>query len=208
MTTCALIGSSDFNADVFQEMDEAGAFDYVIAVDGGLVHLQSIGRTPDLALGDFDSLGYVPTGMRVSRFSAHKDKSDMELALQRAKSQRFTDTVVFGALGGRLDHTIANLQIFAKYSELGMHVTAVDEASAVTFITGPDAFESPARESGTVSVFAMSDMCTGVFERGLEWELDDVDLSNRTSEGLSNQLKGEAVLIGVESGTLAIFFPL
>ena len=47
-----------------------------------------------------------------------------------------------------------------------------------------------------------------MFERGLEWELDDVTLTNRTSWGLSNQLIGEAVMIGVERGTIAIFYPL
>lgn len=208
MKTCALVGSSQFNAAHFQELDAAGVFDYVIAVDGGFASLEAIDRKPDMALGDFDSLGYVPKGLRVAQFSSHKDKSDMELALDRARSMRYDEVYVYGGLGRRLDHTLANLHLFALYSEKGLFVTVVDEDTSVVFITGPDTFEMPAVEAGTVSVFSMNDRAEGVFERGLAYELDDAVLTNRTSLGLSNELIGEAVMIGVEKGTIAIFLPL
>ncbi|MCI8468239.1 MAG: thiamine diphosphokinase [Eggerthellaceae bacterium] len=207
MTTCALVGASDFNEARFLEMRDEGAFDYVIAVDGGLASLEAAGVRPDLALGDFDSLGYIPKGLRVARFSPVKDKSDMELALDRARSQHYDEVFVFGALGRRLDHTLANLQLFALFSERGLYVTAVGVDQAVAFITGPDVYEMPAAEEGTVSVFSMSDACEGVFERGMAYGLDDALLTNRTSLGLSNELTGEPVMIGVEKGTLAIFMP-
>ena len=208
MTTCALVGASEFNADHFCEMDAMGAFDYVIAVDAGLKHLEAIDRTPDMALGDFDSLGYVPNGVRVARFSSKKNKSDMELGLERAKNMRHNELFVYGGLGGRLDHTLANLQVFAKFSEKGAYVNAIGLGENITFVTGPDTCELSAQESGTISVLSMSDECTGVFERGLAYELDDAKLTSRMSLGLSNEFTGEPVLIGVESGTLAIIVPL
>lgn len=208
MACCALIGSSDFNIDHFNEMDAAGAFDYVIAVDGGLAYLDEMGRKPDMSLGDFDSLGYVPKGMRVVRFSPKKNKSDMELAIERARNMRYEELYVYGALGRRLDHTIANLQLCAKYAERGAYMTIIGACEAVTFLSGPDTLEMPARESGTISVFSLTDESRGVFERGLAYELDDAVLTNRTSLGLSNEFIGEPVLIGVESGTLGIFVSL
>ncbi len=208
MSVCALIGASDFNAEQFALMDEAGEFDYVIAVDGGLRSLEEVGRKADLAMGDFDSYGSVPHGLRTVQFSCEKDESDMELALLRAKKLKFTDVVIFGGLGGRLDHTLANISLFAHFSEEGINVCAVGKRELLVFLTGPDVFESPAREEGTVSVFALNDKVKGVFERGLQWELDDVELTNRTSLGLSNAFKGEAVMIGVEEGTIVIFYPL
>lgn len=207
MKACALVGASEFNAEHFQAMDAQNAFNYVIAVDAGLKHLESIGRTPDMALGDFDSLGYVPEGMRVARFSANKSKSDMDLALERARNMRYDEIFIYGALGGRLDHTLANLQLFAKYSEKGAIVNAIGVSEAATYVTGPDTYEMPAQESGTISVFSMSDEARGVFERGLAYELDDATLSNRTSLGLSNEFIGEPVLIGVESGTIVVIVP-
>ena len=208
MKTCALVGASTFNSEQFLEMHAAGVFDSIIAVDGGFASLEEIGIKPDIVLGDFDSLGYVPTGVRTARFPKDKDKSDMELALKRAKSQRFDSAIVFGALGRRLDHTLANLSVFSSYSEGGLKVTAIDEDTALFFLTGPDIFEAPARLTGTVSVFSMCDRCEGVFERGMKWDLDDVVLTNRESIGLSNELQGEAVMIGVEKGTIVVIFPL
>lgn len=207
MKACALVGASEFNAEHFQAMDAQNAFNYVIAVDAGLKHLESIGRTPDMALGDFDSLGYVPEGMRVARFSANKSKSDMDLALERARNMRYDEIFIYGALGGRLDHTLANLHLFAKYSEKGAIVNAIGVNEAATYVTGPDTYEMPAQESGTISVFSMSDEATGVFERGLAYELDDATLTNRSSLGLSNEFIGEPVLIGVESGTIVVIVP-
>ena len=208
MKTGALVGASDFNEDRFREMYDAGMFDVVIAVDGGYEYLNDMGIVPNLAMGDFDSLGYEPKKIRVVKFPANKDKSDMELAISRAKTMGCDEIYAFGVLGRRLDHTIANLYIFAEACEQGMSVCLVDAENAVFFIKGPDVFEADAREDGIVSVFSMSDVSTGVFERGMKWDLDDVELTNRTSRGLSNQLIGEPVMIGVESGTLMIFFPL
>ncbi|MCD8316855.1 MAG: thiamine diphosphokinase, partial [Eggerthellaceae bacterium] len=78
----------------------------------------------------------------------------------------------------------------------------------VTFVTGPDVFEIEAVESGTISVFSMSDRSTGVFERGLLYGLEDATITNRSTLGLSNEFTGSAVMIGVERGTLAIFMPV
>ena len=208
MSTCALVAASDFNAEHFRMLDEAGAFDWVVAVDAGFAHLEAIGRAPDLAIGDFDSLGYVPKCKRVSRYPSEKDKSDLELAFDRAAMRRFEEVVVYGALGGRLDHTLANLQVFARYSERGVYVTAIADAYEVQLLTGPDVLDLPRFDSGIVSVFAAGDRASGVIERGLKYQLDDETLTNRTSRGLSNEFIGEDAAIAVESGTLYIVVPL
>lgn len=208
MQTVALVGASEFNAEAFNFMNAEHHFDYVIAVDGGLAHVQELGITPNLVMGDFDSLGYVPKGLHVLQFPTDKDKSDMELAFERAKTLRAKTVFVFGGLGQRLDHTNSNLQLFARFSETGMLVTAFGMNEVIMLVTGPNSLEIPAQESGIVSVFAMNDICEGVFERGLKWELDGVALTNRTSLGLSNEFIGQAAQIGLSRGTLAIILPL
>lgn len=208
MTTYALVAASDFNADHFRMLDDRGAFDQVIAVDAGFSHLEGIRRVPDMAIGDFDSLGYVPSCRSVSRHPVKKDKSDLELALERVVIRRCEAVYVYGALGGRLDHTLANLQLFAQVAEEGVDVTAVDAASAVRVVVGPDAFELPPLAKGTVSVFSASEESYGVIERGMLYALDDETLTNRTSRGLSNELTGESAVVAVERGTLYVFYPL
>ena len=104
---------------------------------------------------------------------------------------------------------MANLQLFASFSECGAYVTAIADAFAIRLITGPDAFTIPEGiDRGTVSVFAANDRAEGVIERGLEYSLDDEPLTNRTSLGLSNELIGQEASIAVESGTLYVFYPL
>ena len=195
-------------AEDFKARQAAGEFDYVIAVDAGFAHLEAIGAVPDMAVGDFDSLGYVPKCRRVSRHPVKKDKSDMELAMEKALSWGHDELIVYGALGARLDHTLANLQLFAKFSERDVYVTAVADTYAVRLLTGPDVFELPALGGGTVSVFSANDMARGVIERGMEYSIDDEPLSNRTSRGLSNELTGEEATVAVEEGTLYVFYPL
>lgn len=208
MATCALVGASDFNAEDFKARYDAGLFEFVIAVDAGFAHLEALGVAPDMAVGDFDSLGYVPKCRRVSRHPVKKDKSDMELALEKAVAWDYDELIIYGALGGRLDHTIANLQLFATFSERELYVTAVGDTFALRLLTGPDVLELPDLDAGTVSVLAANDRVRGVIERGLEYSLNDEDLTNRTSRGLSNELTGEPARIAVEEGTLYVFYPL
>lgn len=201
---CALVGAVDFNAEHFL----AEQFDYVIAVDRGYASLEAIGVKPDVSMGDFDSLGFIPKG-RTVRFPSEKDKSDMELAFERAMTRKADEIYVYGALSRRLDHTLANLQLFALYSEKGPYVTGVGSDFAVRLLSGPDVFEIPESVAGgIVSVFSLDDESTGVFEVGMKYSLDDALLTNRTSLGLSNELTGEPARVGVERGTLCIFYPL
>ncbi len=234
----ALVGASDFNAEHFLANYRAGEFACVIAIDRGFAYLQEIGVRPDIALGDFDSLGYVPQGVDLLTFDSHKDKSDMELAFDCARSKGAQAVSVYGALGKRLDHTLANLGVFAHASEQGMRVTAIDCGWALRMLTGPSQLAGsvdssgsaepaqvadpagnaglacpaqltlPAREVGICSVFAMDDEARGVTIRGLEYPLEDAVLTNRTSLGLSNEFIGEEASISVQTGTLAVIFEL
>lgn len=208
MTTYALIGASDFNAAYFAERAARGAFDAVIAVDGGFASLEAAGCVPDLALGDFDSLGFVPEGVPVKLFPAEKDASDMELALEEALTCGAGTVEVYGALGGRLDHTLANLSLLASFAERGLDVAAVGERERIALLVGPGELLVEAADEGIVSVFSLTDASTGVVEEGLKYGLDGATLTNRTSWGLSNELVGTAARISVESGTLAVFLPL
>lgn len=210
MTTYALVGASEFSSEQFSARNGAGAFDAVIAVDGGFASLAAVGCAPDLAIGDFDSLGYVPEGVEVLAFPPEKDASDMELALGEAVARGADAVEVYGALGGRLDHTLANLQLLASFAERGLTVTAVGERERerIAFLVGPGELRLPALPCGIVSVFSLTDVSTGVVEEGLKYGLDGVALTNRTSWGLSNEFIGTPARIALESGTLAVFLPL
>lgn len=230
MTVCALVGAAPFNAECFRERLDANAYECVIAVDGGLAHLESIGCVPDVVLGDFDSLGHAPEGLpdwvEVYPYPTHKDESDMELALRLVQERGFDEVAVYAAIGGRLDHTLANLQLFASFNEQGLHVEAIDLieedagakrapqdavariGTALTFLTGPAELVLEPYPGETVSVFSMSDESSGVTETGFSYLLDHVVLTNRTSWGLSNEFTDSPATISVDTGTLVVFHPV
>ena len=202
---CALVAACDFNEDDFTARWRAGRFDGVVAVDAGFVHLERVGCTPDAVVGDFDSLGYVPEGANVERHPVRKDRSDLELALDRTQAAGFASVVVYGALGGRLDHTVAALQVCARFAEGGMGMTLVGPSEQVSILAGPASLELAAADAGTVSVFSAAGTARGVTERGLSYALEDAELGNRTALGLSNERTGAPASISVEEGTLYVF---
>lgn len=208
MAVCALVAASDFNEEDFCARWKTGEFDFVIAVDAGFASLARVGCQPDAVVGDFDSLGYVPDGVAVERHPVHKDKSDLELALDLVASRGFENVVIYGALGARLDHTIANLQMCARFAEEGIGVQLVGSESVVSILVGPSELALPARQAGTVSVFSAVALSHGVTEQGLEYPLENASLSNRTTLGLSNEFVGTEASVSVESGTLYVFHPV
>lgn len=206
MSTCALIGAVEFNAEHFLRQE----FDYVIAVDAGYRHLQQISVEPDLVLGDFDSLGYVPEHPSLEQHPAHKDASDIELALEQSAAQGFDTLVIYGCLSGRLDHTYGVLQLIARYSKVGKKVFGIGDTFVVSALTGGRFSEIRFSEGaiGTFSTFAFDAEVTGVDEVGMEYPLDKASLVNTTPLGVSNELLGAEAKVSVEKGTLLVFFPI
>ena len=216
----ALIGASDFNATHFLSQ----AFDYVVAVDAGWQACRSAGVVPDVVLGDFDSLGYIPDDAAVLQFPPIKDESDMELALAHVFDASADEVCLYGALSGRLDHTIANLMLIVSAAERGMKASAIGDTYAVVALYGtprgeklhtscisfaafsPDALAGP--YAPFVSVFALSGAARGVDIVGLKYPVEDFTLQSGVSRGLSNEFIGVSASISVNEGSLMVTFPL
>lgn len=202
---CALVGAASFDAAHFSRE----TFGCTVAVDGGYASLERVGIKPDFALGDFDSLGYVPDGVAVERHPTMKDDSDTALALDWARLKGYRRVAVYGALGGRIDHTLATCQALVGASKRAMQAVAVGEGSVMVPLSsrGFNVLELPAFERGVLSVFSMGDCARGVTESGLKYEVEDIDLSNDVTLGLSNEFVGKPARIRVGSGELMVILP-
>lgn len=200
---CCIIGAGDITNTTINIPD--GAF--VISADGGYQYLADLGITPDLAMGDFDSLGYVPDNTEIIVFPCAKDYPDMMLAVLEAVKRGYDDILIYGAMGGRLDHTIGNLQMLCAFSQKRIRVKLVDNDVVVTAIT--DSYmELAARNKGTVSVFAFAcDYADGVSIEGLKYQLTDSILKANEPLGVSNEFIGKSARISVRNGTLIIIYP-
>ena len=124
-SVCCIVGAGPSPAYV-----KDGAF--VIAADGGLSKLQALGIIPDLILGDFDSLGSRPAGDNVLTYPVEKDDTDTMLAIKEAIWRGYQTLYISGGIGGRLDHTMANLQSLLFARKCGVEAFLVGENEAVT----------------------------------------------------------------------------
>ena len=178
--------------------------DLVIAADGGYRYASALGITPDIVLGDFDSLGYVPENSRV--FPVEKDDTDAMLAVRYGLEQGYKDFVLYGTLDGpRLDHTIANLQtlqFLADRQATGFLVGCNQIATVVR----SGCLALPATYKGTVSVFCMGADARKVTIEGLKYTLQNGTLSAGFPLGVSNAFMGKNAKISVGEGSLLIIY--
>lgn len=198
---CYLMCAGEYTGIHFTKKEE----DYVIAVDGGYRYVKDMGMEPDMILGDFDSLGYVPKEKNVIVHKPQKDDTDTMLAVQEGVKLGYKDFVLYGALGGRLDHSIANIQTLIYISKRGMRGTIVSDKLKMTSITN-DSIILPKRESGIFSVFTFDESAAGVFIKNAKYPLTNAVLYNDVSLGISNEFIGEEVEISVKEGTLVILW--
>lgn len=135
MPTCYIVGAGDFTPRGFAPVPG----DLVLAADGGYRALCSLEYTPDLLLGDFDSLGDLPLppDLPVLRFPARKDDTDTGLALRHGLDRGFRDFALYGCAGGRVDHLLANLQSMARVSRLGATIRLAAPEYDAWALTGP-----------------------------------------------------------------------
>lgn len=176
--------------------------DYVIAADKGLDNLKKIGIKPDIIIGDFDSLGFVPSGENIKRLPVEKDDTDVGFAVNYAFELGYKEFVIYGAIGGLLDHTVANLQLSAYISSKGGKSVFVGDNVFVTSITNDTLKISNGK--GRLSVFALSDKAEGVFLSGLKYPLENAVIENTFPIGVSNEFTDKSAKITVKNGTLLI----
>ena len=196
---CWIVGAGDFWTPAFTPRPG----DFVIAADGGLAHLQRIGAKADLVLGDFDSLGCVPKGENVLTYPPEKDDTDMMLAVKEGLRRGCARFALLGGLGGRLGHTLANVQALMYLSKHGARGLLIGEHETVTAVTDGEIRFSSAH-TGYISVFCLDAPAKGVTLRGLKYPLEDAVLTSSVALGVSNEFTGAEAVVSVSSGTLVI----
>lgn len=160
-----------------------------------------MGIEPDYIIGDFDSLGEIEQSEKVIRFKVEKDDTDTALAIKHGIAKGFKLFYIFGATGGRLDHTIANIQCLVNLSRNSMRGYLISENQITTAITN-DEISFDEKHSGNVSVFAYGSSAKGVYEKGLKYKLENAVVYDDVPLGVSNMFIGKNSSIKVTEGTL------
>lgn len=158
----------------------------VLAVDGGLPLLQSVGLIPHRLIGDLDSLGAadLPPGVAVERYPRDKDATDLELALEYLLPLAPEEVVLVGALGRRLDHLVATLGLLERYP---WPMVVYHREEVLYAVSGP--LTLPGASPGDrVSLLPLTGVVEGIHTQGLLYPLRGEALPRGSTRGVSNQV--------------------
>lgn len=199
MKICYIIGAGELPLLYIGKKTE----NLIIAADGGLAFLKDI--CPDIVVGDFDSLGFVPNTENTVILPVEKDVTDMRQAVDIGFTKSYNTFVIYGGTGGRPDHTFANYALLTLISERGGRGYLVGNGFVATAITN-DRLNLPKKEEGTISVFAFGGDAKGVCLKGFKYTLCDHTLESSHPLGVSNSFVGENSEISVQNGTLLVMW--
>ena len=202
MSICYIVGAGENYGLAFKKEDG----DYVIAADGGFRYLQEAGTVPDMVVGDFDTLKYIPQHPNVIRLNPVKDVTDTWEAVRLGMEKGYKEFHLFGCMGGRTEHSMANIQLLTHIAEEGCKGYLHAKSEILTVIIN-GSIEFNESMNGFVSVFSLSDKSSGVTLEGLKYKMTDGELKNNFPLGVSNEFIGSKALIKVKEGCLLIVFP-
>ncbi len=204
---CIIIGAGDLTVGSVSVGEE----DFVIAVDGGINYCGILGVEPDMLLGDFDSVNAQQREAilkmkeqapdRVVVLKPQKDDTDMLAALRLGLERGYDYFLLYGATGGRLEHTLANIQCLLYLKKNGA-VGYLMDGSGMIFVMENEEVKLRDNLEGYFSLFCLGKEAKGVNIKGMKYELEDYTMSNDFPIGVSNEFIGKEATVSVREGQL------
>lgn len=208
---CIVIGAGELDVTKLREYDNK--LDTVIAVDGGLGYCEALGIEPDIIIGDFDSVDRELAASieatehrfseKVLRLAPQKDDTDMLAALKWGLARDFHTFLIYAGLGGRLDHTLANIQCLLYLKNHGAEGYLLEENGCIMVASG-ETKQFPSSMSGRLSLFSLEKESV-VSITNMKYPLSSYTVTNDFPIGISNEfLPDKEGAVTVHSGAVAI----
>jgi thiamine pyrophosphokinase len=178
----------------------------VICADGGARHLEVAGMIPTLIVGDMDSLDqasqdhYEAMGVRIIRHPREKNETDTELALREAFGMTPSEVWIWGALGHRIDHILANISLLVQGIRQGIEIRLIDMWCEIFLVTRRTVLEGEPGQ--TVSLLPFGGEVSGISLTGFEYPLANARMEIGSPYGISNRLMERQGIIEVDAGVL------
>jgi len=202
MSRCVIIGGADI-ADYSCIKKYLKEDDCFIFCDSGLKHMDGLGIRPDLIIGDFDSWDDPHMDVETVALPRVKDDTDTYYAAKEAKKRGFSEVLMIGTTGGRIDHTLGNIYILYDLDDAGIDAAAVDDYSEMSIIS-----RKPAHISDRYPFFSVLNMtgtAEGIDIKNAKYELKDAVIRSGYQYGISNEvIKGREAEVSVRKGRLLL----
>ncbi|ONI42258.1 thiamine diphosphokinase [Candidatus Epulonipiscium fishelsonii] len=194
--------------DDYKFCDDIDKNDYIICADNGLSHAKKLGVVPNIILGDFDSVNpeilkyFENQNIPIIRFIAEKDETDTELALHHAFGVGATDITIYGGVGTRFDHSLANVHLLYQALQNGVTARLKNKHNIITLID--KRIEISGKEKDLVSLIPFTPQVTGVTTTNLAYKLNMGQFSQGNPYGISNYMTSHTACIEIEQGLLLV----
>lgn len=183
--------------------------DFLVAVDNGIRHTFTFNLIPHILIGDLDSIDpdlvgiMMSDGVKIVKFPTRKDETDLELAINYVIEKGFKKILLVGALGGRMDQSVVNLDLLLR-EDLEAFDIKMDDGKTAAFAI-KDSATFAARIGDTISLMAICAPAVGITTDGLAYPMKNDTLLPRKTRGISNQANANEVSIKLQSGKLLCF---
>lgn len=190
---CIIIGAGSFNnPKIIKEKD-----DLLICADGGYLYAAKQDLKVDLLVGDFDSLKDIPLDVETVKLNKIKDETDLYIAIEEGIKRGYQTFDIYGALGGRIEHTIANIQILVNLKSKGLNAKLIDDKTIVEILsTGTYIYNE---RCGYISLFSYTKEST-ITIKNLLYEVNNKTISNEFPLGIDNEFIGKESTVTVHNG--------
>lgn len=194
------------NLEFYQNLLEKTNEPYIICADGGANYARKLGITPNVILGDMDSISNETMAFYKDITSIHyptkKDETDTELAIEHAIQKGATEVTVLGALGSRLDHSLGNIYLLTRFLDAGVEGKIVNENNSIYLINKNKRFEFPV--GIIISLLPIGGDVEGINITGFEYPIVNGRMTMKNPYGISNVTSLEKQRIVLEKGMLLV----
>ena len=205
MFRCFII-TSYLNGDLPSILDKNNE-DFIICADNGYSVAKNNGIVPNIIIGDFDSFDSseidFPSNIETLKLPVEKDVTDTLACVKYAINKGFKEIIIIGGIGGRLDHTMANLQCLLYGLSLGVNIELRDSNNIAT-LHFPSEIIIKKEKNFKVSLFSFDHVCDGISTKGLKYQLFNDKLSQGFPLGVSNEFTAEYASVSFKSGILLL----
>lgn len=199
MKTCYIIAGGPFDG-FFDKIEES---DMVVTADKGYEYAKAENIRIDYAIGDFDSTNK-PDFDKLIILNPIKDFTDTEAAIRFAIERGYENITIYGGLGGREGHTVANIKTIFHYKNKDVNIKLKAKNKEVFVVDSKFTYDYQDKDF-YVSIFSLAE--SSVLDiRGLYYELDNYEMKNDDSLGVSNQTNERDFEINVKKGSLLVIF--
>lgn len=207
----AIITGGTLDCEFIDSYMEKERFDLLIAADSGLEYFFEKEKTPDVIVGDFDSVTERTRNcflqnkdIEIRRFDSHKDYTDTELAFRTAIEKESDEIHLLAATGTRLDHMLGTVRMLGLALEQNIPAFMADVCNRLRLIDKKTVLKRQTQYGKYVSLIPLTNEVTGITLSGFEYPLTDFTMKGFQALGISNEITGEEAVIELKSGILIL----